>query len=110
MDGYPGVNNDALLLWGSLAIGLVGGLISVFLYRVGLTLLGLLAGFTLAVWILSLKSGGLITNETGRAIFIGCLALVVAILIHFFEKVIIILASSMGGSYSIIYGIDTFAQ
>lgn len=34
----------------------------------------LLGGFCLSMWFLSLKDGGLITSETGRAIFIGCMS------------------------------------
>jgi hypothetical protein len=32
----------------------------------------LLGGFCLSMWLLSLKSGGLISSTAGRAIFIGC--------------------------------------
>ena len=34
----------------------------------------LLGGFCLSMWFLCLKSGGLITSVTGRAIFIGCMS------------------------------------
>lgn len=34
----------------------------------------LLGGFCLSMWFLSLKSGGLISSTTGRAIFIGCMS------------------------------------
>ena len=106
--GYP--NSDAVLFWGSLAIGVLGGILSLVLFQFGLTMLGVLAGFCLSVFILSLKSGGLIESAGGRIALIVVLCLLGAILIHFFEKPLIIIFSSMGGSYSIVYGIDTFAK
>ena len=106
--GYS--NADAVLFWGSLAIGILGGLLALFVYRVGITLLGILAGFLAATWILSLKSGGLIQDQTGRIIFIVVLCLVGAIIVHFFEKIVIITSSSLGGAYSIVYGVDTFTK
>jgi hypothetical protein len=106
--GYP--NSDAVLFWGSIAIGVLGGILSLVLLQFGLTMLGALAGFCLAVFILSLKSGGLIESSGGRIALIVCLCLLGAILIHFFEKPLIIVCSSMAGSYSIVYGIDTFAK
>ena len=107
-EGYP--NADAVLFWGSLAIGVLGGILSLILFQFGLTMLGALAGFCLAVFILSLKSGGLITSQGGRIGLFVSLCLLGAILIHFFEKPLVIIFSSMGGAYSIVYGIDTFAR
>ena len=105
-----GEGNPNVLLWGSVAIGILGGLLAIFIYRLGVALLGALGGMALAGWILSLKAGGLLTDDTQRIIFVVVFALVGAIAIHFAEKPIIILCSSFSGAYSICYGIDTFTR
>lgn len=102
--------NPNVLLWGSLGIGILGGILAILVYRLGISLLGALGGISVALWILSLKAGGLLTDDTQRIIFVVVFALVGAIVIHFAEKPVIILASSFAGAYSICYGIDTFVN
>lgn len=55
-DGYS--NPDAVLFWPPMALGLLGGGLALFLYRVGLVCLGLLGGFSLSLFLLSLRSQG----------------------------------------------------
>ena len=105
-----GDGNPSVLLWGSIGIGLLGGFLAIFIYRLGIALLGALGGMTIALWILSLKGGGLLTDQTQRTIFIVIFAIVGSIVIQFAEKPIIIIFSSFSGAYSICYGIDTFTK
>ncbi|KAJ2100806.1 hypothetical protein GGI09_002096, partial [Coemansia sp. S100] len=56
--------------------GLLGGALLLFLYKVGLALVGALGGFALASWILAMKSGGLIHSDVGRILFIVAFVLV----------------------------------
>lgn len=105
-----GSGSPTVLLYGSLAIGLVGGILAVLLYRLGISLLGALGGMTLALWINSLKAGGVLADKTQLTIFIIVFAVIGAIVIHFAEKIVIILCSSFAGAYSICYGIDTFTH
>jgi hypothetical protein len=105
-----GGGNSNVLLWGSIAIGLVGGILALLIYRFGIALLGALGGMTIAIWIQSLKAGGVLTEQTQITIFILVFALIGAIVIQFAEKPIIIIASSFSGSFSICYGIDTFTH
>jgi hypothetical protein len=105
-----GGGNPNVLLWGSLAIGIVGGILALLIYRFGIALLGALGGMTIAIWIQSLKAGGVLTDQTQITIFILVFALIGAIVIQFAEKPIIIIASSFTGSFSICYGIDTFTH
>lgn len=106
--GYQ--NHETVLLLGSLAIGLIGGFLAFFLFSVGLSLLGALGGGSLAMFLLSWRSQGLITSETGRAIFIAVFAVLGAIAMHFLQKPAVIVASSFGGSYLLFTGIDVFTK
>ena len=106
--GYD--NRDLVLIFGSLAIGIVGGLLSYFIFRLGLFMMGALAGLLLALFLLSLKNGGLIPDPTGRIVFLVFMALLGGIVIQFFVKPLVIIFTSFDGAYSIVYGIDIFAQ
>ncbi|KAF9318790.1 hypothetical protein BG003_010518 [Podila horticola] len=69
-----GVTNSTWLLVISVVVGILGGLLLVCCSRLGVAVLGALALYTLGLWILGWKSGGLITSSTGRAILLGVLA------------------------------------
>jgi hypothetical protein len=78
--------------------------------KIGLLLLGAAAGFTLAMYILAWKQGLLIENEIGRIIFIVAFALIGSILIQFIEKPLIIISTSILGSYLFFIGLDVFLK
>jgi hypothetical protein len=86
------------------------GFLFMCIWRLGLAAIGALAGFGLALFILSWASGGAISNGTGRSVFIGLMSLVGAIVIHFIEKPFLIFSTSFAGAFSLIYGIDIFAR
>ncbi|KAJ1999384.1 hypothetical protein GGI04_004588 [Coemansia thaxteri] len=90
--------------------GLLGGALMLFLYKVGLALVGALGGFALASWILGMKSGGLIHSDVGRILFIVGFVLAGIIVVFFVERPAIIVASSIWGSYALFVGIDCFAR
>ncbi|KAJ3341871.1 hypothetical protein HDU93_003992 [Gonapodya sp. JEL0774] len=90
--------------------GLVGGALSVALWRLGLFLLGAISGFVLAIFLQSLKPGGLITNQVGFWVMVGILTLAGGLLAHFLENPIIIGSTAVSGSYSLFSGIDVFAK
>jgi Domain of unknown function (DUF4203) len=95
--GYA--NRDTVLLLGPLAIGLIGALLSLKLVRFGISVIGALGGAALALFILSWKSDGLISSEAGRIIFICLCAVIGSLVIHWFEKPVVIVSTSMLGSY-----------
>ncbi|KAJ2063725.1 hypothetical protein GGI17_001511 [Coemansia sp. S146] len=90
--------------------GLLGGALLLFLYKVGLALVGALGGFALASWILAMKSGGLIHSDVGRILFIVAFVLVGMAVVFFIERPAIIVASAIWGSYALFVGIDCFAR
>ncbi|KAJ2520634.1 hypothetical protein H4217_001908 [Coemansia sp. RSA 1939] len=91
-------------------IGAIGGLILLFLYKVGVALIGALGGFALATWILSMKSGGLIHSDVGRILFIVALVVGGMVVALFIQRPAIIVASSVWGAYALFVGIDCFAR
>ncbi|KAI8808317.1 hypothetical protein BJ742DRAFT_809361 [Cladochytrium replicatum] len=102
-------SRDFLYLGVCIAAGLIGGFLFVCLYKLAIVGLGALAGFTLASYILSFQTGSVISSGVGRAIFIVVLCILGAVLSFFFERMAIIVASSMIGAVSVILGIDVFA-
>ncbi|KND00290.1 uncharacterized protein SPPG_04619 [Spizellomyces punctatus DAOM BR117] len=107
-DGWS--NRDTILLLGSLACGIVGGLLAVCLVKLGLACIGALGGFSLAMFILSFQSGGVIQSGLGRTIFIIAMVVVGAIAIFFLVKPVLIVSTAVAGAMSIVLGIDVFAR
>jgi hypothetical protein len=72
----------------------------------------LLGGFCLSMWFLSLKSGGLISSSTGRAIFIGCMSAGGYSLSfsHYTRNYGLIASISFSGATATILGIDCLAR
>ncbi|KAG0267516.1 hypothetical protein BG011_004550 [Mortierella polycephala] len=105
-----GVTNSTLLLVISIVVGILGGLLLVCCSRLGVAVLGALALYSLGLWILGWKSGGLISSTTGRAILLGVLAVVGFIFGFVREHETVIIGSSIIGAYSVIIGIDMYAH
>ena len=93
-----------------IVIGLIGGVLVVIFWRVGLFVLGAVGGFFLAMFILSLAPNGLIPDPIFRAIFIVVLAIVCAFLVFKFERPAVIIATSIAGAFITMLGIDFFAH
>ncbi|KAJ3387510.1 hypothetical protein HDU92_001919 [Lobulomyces angularis] len=105
--GYQ--TREYLYLFVSLAVGIVFGLIAMCIWRLGLLAIGAFGGFTLSLFLLSWSSDGIFSG-IGRIIFIIILVIVGAVLALIFEKLALILATSFAGAFSVIYGIDMFAN
>ncbi|KAJ2722946.1 hypothetical protein GGI07_002958 [Coemansia sp. Benny D115] len=91
-------------------VGLLGGALMIFLANVGIALVGALGGFALASWILSMKTGGVIHSDVGRILFIVAMVIIGMLLAFFLKKPVIIVSSSIWGSYALFVGIDCFAR
>ena len=109
-----GVEDDLVVVFVSLGVGLVVGVLTLALFRclmsVCLFLLGFLVGFVFAIWIQSWAEGGLIENDAWKWVFIVVCALIVGLLTSAFQKLFIIIGTSFYGSYFVFYGIDVFVQ
>ncbi|KAK3846260.1 MAG: hypothetical protein J3R72DRAFT_434469 [Linnemannia gamsii] len=105
-----GVTSQTLLLVISIVVGILGGLLLVCCSRLGVAVLGAMALYTLGLWILGWKSGGVIQSSTGRGILLGVLAVVGFILGFIREKETVIIGSALLGAYSFVAGVDFFAH
>jgi hypothetical protein len=106
--GYA--NRDVIIIVAVLIVALITGLLTLCIWRLGLTLIGGLAGIALGMFILSWVSGGVIQSEVGRIVFLTLLALLGAIVIHFFVRPLLIAGTAIIGAFSFIVGVDIFAQ
>ncbi|OMJ16876.1 hypothetical protein AYI70_g6320, partial [Smittium culicis] len=89
--------------------GVLGGVLCLFLYRVGVFLIGVLGGFALANFILTFSATGVFNQNYARIIFIVVFCIIGGVLTLFMERPAIIASSSVYGSYITFVGIDCFA-
>ncbi|KAF9144841.1 hypothetical protein BGX30_011339 [Mortierella sp. GBA39] len=105
-----GVTSETLLLIVSIVVGILGGLLLVCCSRLGVAILGALALYSLGLWILGWKSGGVITSSVGRGIFLAVLAILGFILGFVREHETVIIGSAILGAYAFVAGVDLYAH
>ncbi|RIA84463.1 hypothetical protein C1645_784020 [Glomus cerebriforme] len=105
-----GAASETIVLVVSLAIGFVVGLLFMCCSTIAIWVLGALGGYTLAMFILAFRSGGVIHSNAGRIIFIVVLTVLGLLLACFFKNTLVILATAFIGAYAIILGIDLFVR
>ncbi|KAF9958870.1 hypothetical protein BGZ72_010764 [Mortierella alpina] len=105
-----GVVSQTWLLIAAIGVGILGGLLLICCSTLGVAVLGALAFYSLGLWILGLKSGGLITSSKGRIILLVCMAIVGFILGLCREREMVIIGSAIVGAYSFVIGVDMFAH
>lgn len=104
------VNLEMYYIWGiSIAAGLVGGLLLLFLWTIGVFVLGAMMGFELAVLAMTTRTGGLLTIAWTRYVVYGGAPLVFGILAVVWEKFFIALSTSVFGAFTVIACVDYFA-
>ncbi|KAJ3107633.1 hypothetical protein HDU97_003627 [Phlyctochytrium planicorne] len=108
-NGY-GDSRDLILLLGSFGFGLLCGGLLLCLRKVAIFAVGALGGFFLAMFILGLKSGGLIEPQWGRYVFIGVFMLIGCLLAIRVERQLIMGATAFAGGYGVIFGIDCYVK
>jgi hypothetical protein len=90
--------------------GVIGGFVAQGLWRFGLSLIGAVGGGAIAASLLTLKSGFLIEADGNRLLFILACAIIGAVMIHFFEKPMLIGSTAVAGSTVAIFGLDVFVK
>lgn len=101
---------DLVRLGISLGAGILGGFVSIWLWKVALLSFGVLGGLGLAVYILSWKSNGLLQKPTHRTILMTILGVAGAFASFFLENALIIITTAIVGSIGLFSGIDVFAK
>jgi len=102
-------DDQVAVVMGSLGFGIVCGLLLVWMVvcvaKIVLFLLGFLAGFTLAIYIMSWSGETILIESTGwRWGMIVALSLLCGILAVFVKKFFIIAATAWYGSFFVFYG------
>lgn len=100
-----GSNRTAIYFGTCFSIGLVGGLLLSWLWRVGLFILGCLGGFFLAMTIAMAPF-----DTIGRNVFIAILTIFGGFLALFLEHHVIIVSTAIAGAFSFAFGVDCFAN
>lgn len=106
--GYQ--NPELVIMLGSSAMGLVGGLFALAFYRVGMSMLGATTGSLFAMFTLSFSPVTVMNSDVSRLIYILVFGFIGAILVHFAEAYVVMLTTSLFGSYVFIASVDIFAQ
>ncbi|KAI8070585.1 uncharacterized protein B0P05DRAFT_442460, partial [Gilbertella persicaria] len=106
--GYP--LGDVIYICVSAGLGILGAIILIFLYPLGVYCLACLGGFYVAVYILSWKEDLVITIVMARVCFIIGLSLLGPILLYFVETYMVIFSTSLMGAYLFHFGLDFFAH
>ncbi|PWA00756.1 hypothetical protein BB558_003222 [Smittium angustum] len=94
----------------AIVVGLIGGALTLWLYKLGLFILGGLGGFALAAYIMNWSSIGLFNQNWARIVFICAFVIIGGLLVLFFERPVTIISTSIYGSYALFVGIDCFAR
>jgi hypothetical protein len=102
--------SDVVRYGASLLAGVLGGFVSIWLWKVALVSLGVLGGLGLGIWALSWRSNGLISNPTHRTVFLSVLAAAGGLASIFFETPLIIASTAVVGSIVLSAGIDSFVH
>ncbi|KAK3810922.1 MAG: hypothetical protein J3Q66DRAFT_390863 [Benniella sp.] len=90
-----------------LSVGILGAIVSFFLWHVGIVLTGTYGMFVVVAVILTAVN---LTNYTVRYIIISICISTGGYLTKRYERIAIIVATSVGGAYSMMYGLDMFVQ
>ena len=103
------ISDTSILIIG-IVTGIVGAILGYKFYKFCLFLVGALSGVFLAGVILQLKQPILIESQAGRIVLVIILAIIGAILVVKIEKIAVVVATSIIGSYMIMLAIDLFAN
>ncbi|ORY53641.1 hypothetical protein BCR33DRAFT_654798 [Rhizoclosmatium globosum] len=104
-----GSNRDLVYFCVCLLFGLIGGGLTLALWKVGFFAIGAGLGYVLSLLFLTVLKD-VITSSTARIITIVVFCLVFGVLVFFLEMPILITATSFGGAYATFVGLDVFAQ
>ena len=92
--------------------GIIFGAVAIVFADVTEGLGCVLGGFSLSMWFLVLKPGGLVTSTTGKAIFIACFTVGTFSLYisHYTRPYGLIGSTSFGGATVVVLGVDMFSR
>ncbi|KAF9099763.1 hypothetical protein BGX23_012157 [Mortierella sp. AD031] len=96
--------------WVWFLAGILGAILSFRYWDLGVAFSGGFGGFALAMGIIAAVNNRHGMTNTSRYILLGCLILIGAAIAIFYERFSIILGTSLGGAFMVMFGIDEFLQ
>jgi hypothetical protein len=104
-------NRDLVYFVTMIVAGIIGGFISLCLYKVGIFILGGMSGFLVATLLLQLDPiSNALQGEIARYLFFGAFILVFGVLLVVYQATILKFATSFVGSYAFFVGVDHWIQ
>lgn len=103
-------NRDWIFMGVCAGAGILGGILLSVFHRLGVCLVGLMGGFTLSLFIMSFFNGDLIQKEVVRNVIAVAFAVAGAVLAVIYENTVVIICTSMFGSYIVMFGVDLMAR
>ncbi|KAF9138615.1 hypothetical protein BG015_002322 [Linnemannia schmuckeri] len=94
--------------WVWLIAGITGAILSFRYWDLGVTFSGAFGGFAVAMGIIAIAN--ITIGNAGRYVLLAVLVLGGAAFATFFERVFIIMSTSFGGAYVVMFGVDQFVQ
>ncbi|KAI8338606.1 hypothetical protein BC941DRAFT_469713 [Chlamydoabsidia padenii] len=105
-----GINTDTLFLTMTIVVGILTGRLLLCSFFLAVYLVGALMGYFSALWLLSWATNGLIQTNWGRAILILGSVLVGVVMVAFFERLLMMVATAFIGSFAIFIGLDVYVM
>lgn len=93
---------------GAVVMGLAGASICLTMWKLGVYAMAGLGGYFLGTWLMTLKVGGVISNELGRDVFLAICIAACSIAVIFFEGLVIVASSAIVGGNALVIGTDCF--
>lgn len=90
--------------------GLVGAYVCYTMWEIGVLAAAGFGGYTLGVWVMSMKQGLLIEGYMTRGLFITICTCAAVALAWLFDELAIVLSSAISGSLSLVVGFDCFLK
>lgn len=87
--------------------GIIGGIVAFFFWEIGIYAVAAYGGYTLA---LAIAGFATLTSAVATYIITAIFIILACLAVHYFERLLIILATSIGGSFAFIYGLDYFVR
>lgn len=103
-----GTNTDTIFLVITVVVGILTGRMLLCCFFLAVYLVGALVGYFSALWLLSWVTNGLIQSNWGRAILIIVFVVVDMVLVAFFERLLMMVATAFIGSFAVFIGLDVY--
>ncbi|XP_046847436.1 transmembrane protein 198-like [Xenia sp. Carnegie-2017] len=103
-------SNRTVHLGVSVLLGLIFGILSLKLYRLGVFAIGQCLGLIVALSVLCTPIHVYFDSDVTYSLFMGTLCFIFGSLSCKYEKPIVVLATASGGSLCFLYGMDHFAK